>query len=223
MEPAGLKITARLRPSVRIDRKVPRDRVGALIRGIDRRLQRVLGIRAFCPDPRCVLRIAFRVAAREVRLADGTRIHAGDRIGELHLWNEQLPLIPAQGPELRWAFAIRRSFAHSLALLAAEAATDPELSELKAFRTRIALTGAARRAPKVARVTAGYGFEIIAREPGAAANARSLLDGFLVACLMRAFNRGGLKTTGLRRRGYEMWISRDRLLAQWLNASPRGD
>jgi hypothetical protein len=225
MEPAGLKIdrpATPLRPPIMIDRNVPRDRVGALIRGADRQLQRLLGVRPFCADPHCILRIAFRVAAHEIRLTDGTRIHRGDPIGELHLWNEHLPLMPAQGPELRWAFAIRRAFAYSLALLAERAATDPALSQLKAFRTRIAFAGPWSRAPKVARVTASFGFEIIASNPGFAANARALLDGFFAACLMRAFNPGGLKTTGLRRKGYEMWISRDRLLAQPRDVSAVG-
>lgn len=224
MEPAGVKIDRVTMPrrSVVFDRNVSRDRLGALIRSIDRQVQRALGVRPFCADPHCILRVAFRVAAHEIRLADGTRIGPGDRIGELHLWNEQLPLIPAQGPDLRWALALHRSFVNSLALLAAQAATDPALSQLKAFRTRIAFTGPWSRAPKVARVTANYGFEIIVREPGFAANARSLLDGILAACLMRAFNPGGLKTTGLRRKGYEMWISRSRLLAQRRDISTVG-
>ncbi len=42
----------------------------------------------------------------------------GATLGEIHLWNERLPLAPMEGPDLLWAARFQRLFRHSLRCLA---------------------------------------------------------------------------------------------------------
>lgn len=89
----------------------PPGAVSCAIRRLDRHLRRRRGIFEFTGDPACVLRLAL---ARD----------AGERIGELHLWNEQMPAS---------ALALDRRLHRSLVLLARFVADRPELADLRRF------------------------------------------------------------------------------------------
>ena len=71
-------------------------------------LRSLYGIRQFTDDPHCVLRIGISPARMPVIMSDGTRVRAGEPIGELHLWNEHIPRYSEHGPDLGWAADMRR-------------------------------------------------------------------------------------------------------------------
>lgn len=192
---------------------------GAAFRGLDFLLRRCKGIGEFCTDRRCIIRVALVRAQSAVTLADGTRIAAGDPIGEIHLWNEQLPRIPTRRPDIAWALAVQRGFAHSFAQLAGHVETHPEFAAVAAFRGNITFAGGRQRAGKLARVVGRHGLELVAsaRPRG---RLRRLCDSLFVRCLLCAFNPGGLRVSRFRRQSYELWISKPALLARHRGAAP---
>jgi len=90
----------------------------AAIKGLDLILRLCYGIREYSRDPDCILRLGFSRSRRDLVLADGTRVTKGELVGDLHLWNERLPVMPPGGPGLRWAVEFQRKARRSLELLA---------------------------------------------------------------------------------------------------------
>ena len=193
------------------------DWLARFLRGVDALLRRAMRIEQFCSDPRCVIRVRRIAAGHSVRLSDGTVISAGDLVGELHLWNEQLPRIPSTGPGIAWAVAMRRAYAHSLSQLARHVAEQGAFGEVEAFCAAIAFAGPWSRAGKVARAAARKGFELVDPKPSIAADLAALTQGIFILCLIRAFNPAGLRKLKVRRRRYEIWISKRRLIQCHLN------
>jgi YkoP-like protein len=190
----------------------PRDWLGRFFRSIDVILRRAMRIEQFCSDPRCVIRVRRITAAHAVHLSDGTVVRRGDAVSELHLWNEQLPRIPATGPGFAWAVAMQRAYAHSLSQLARHVAEHGAFADVDAFCAAIAFAGPWSRAEKVARAAARKGFELVDPKPSLAANLAALADGIFILCLIRAFNPAALRKRQVTRRRYEIWISKRRLL-----------
>ena len=81
--------------------------LGSLGRGVIRRfdglLRRRLGVYHFSEDPGCMFRLSLPRAPYGVRLADGTAIAPDDVVANIHLWNERMTPIPAEGADLHWA------------------------------------------------------------------------------------------------------------------------
>lgn len=120
--------------------------VAGCVRGIDAYLRRRDGIFEFTDDPRCILRLSI------------TRGEQGEPIGELHLWNEQLPARRGIG----WACELRRGLAHSLALLAEFVAHDAALADLHAFEAEMSLD-AGYALPRLDAVARRFGFRVASR------------------------------------------------------------
>jgi hypothetical protein len=97
-------------------------------------------------------------------LADGTRVRAGDRLIDLHLWNEHLPPFPRRGPNLGWALRVSRAFDASLRELHRYIETHAELRDVMALRGNMTFGGSARGA-QLGRLAARYGFEPVAAPP----------------------------------------------------------
>lgn len=104
-----------------------------LVKAFDRRQRQRLGIREFTADEKCIMRVGEAHAMRDIVLSDGTTVCAGDRIGVLHLWNERLPVMPENGPDLAWARETTRSLKYSFGLLAEHVMTDPSMTGIEAF------------------------------------------------------------------------------------------
>ena len=62
-----------------------------LVFALDRGLQRLQGIFEYTHKRDCFFRIRFNRLRTEVVLSDGTVGRRGDRVVELHLWNERNP------------------------------------------------------------------------------------------------------------------------------------
>ncbi|HEV2549018.1 MAG TPA: hypothetical protein VGU20_16880 [Stellaceae bacterium] len=200
--------------------KAELDWLARFFRGVDALLRRAMRIEQFCSDPRCVIRVRPISAAHTVHLSDGTIVRAGDPVGELHLWNEQLPRIPVTGPGIAWAVAMQRAYSHSLSQLARHVAEHGAFAEVDAFCAAIAFAGPWSRAGKVARAAARKGFELVDPKPSMLADLAALADGIFILCLIHAFNPAGLRKLRVTRRRYEIWISKRRLIACHLNRTP---
>jgi len=74
-------------PATRLKRPL----LAELVFALDRGLQRLQGIFEYTHKPDCFFRIRFNRLRTEVVLSDGTVGRRGDRVVELHLWNERNP------------------------------------------------------------------------------------------------------------------------------------
>ncbi len=103
-----------------------------LIRLIDRCLRRVYGVYEYWDDPRCLFRIRLAKAPDVIHLPEGT-IPTGVQLLELHFWNEHMPPIPEEGPDLAWGLRSYRMTLASLRRLAGQLRADPRLKGVQAI------------------------------------------------------------------------------------------
>jgi hypothetical protein len=101
------------------------------LRGLDTLLSRASGVFIFCEDPQCILRLSLGDAPHPLHLP-GALVERRDSVLFIHLWNERLPAIPPQGPDLAWGAKTLHSFRHSLLAVAGYMAQYPELSKVRA-------------------------------------------------------------------------------------------
>jgi ceramide glucosyltransferase len=189
----------------------------AFVMWLDRTLRRRQGIYEFTQDPACLLRLSRIRAERSVRLDDGTRVREGDVIGDLHQWNEHLPIIPADGPAMKWAIEMQNGMHHSFRQLAAYVAREPSMQHVEAFHGASSFIGRHGNS-QVARMVRRFGMELMDRPrcAGPFARLHELGENILLWMLARAFVPPSAKgKLILSRPRQELWISRRALLAQY--------
>lgn len=150
--------------------------------GADRILRRVLGIREFSQDPDCILRVAKVRWPRPVSLRDGTRLRAGDWVGDLHLWNEHIPSILGPAKSLATGARFRTEVRKSLSSLAVFIAIEPEMRDVTAFHARVCrVVRVGSRDP--GSVVKPQGFTVFLRQPTLLGRAHDFFELFLVRAL----------------------------------------
>jgi len=81
----------------------------AMVAALDDRLRVRHGVIEYTNSPECLFRIQLAASNDDYVLSDGTCIRAGDRVVNLHVWNEQFPYFTGKGPTLPGgAASIRR-------------------------------------------------------------------------------------------------------------------
>jgi hypothetical protein len=105
--------------------------LGASIRRFDAWLSRRYGIFTISDEAGCILRVQLAHAARTIQLPD-QEIQVGEPVLLIHLWNEHIPPLPPNGPDLAWATNIQRLFIRSLQMVARQMVSDTRLSRAKA-------------------------------------------------------------------------------------------
>jgi hypothetical protein len=111
----------------------------------------------YCHKPDCILRAQLSRLSSDVLLSDGTFGRPGDRVIDLHLWNEQIPVKPIAGYSLAWGCRFNRSLAKSLCGLAQFLMSKPQLSDINIIR-------AITNLDPLHRIATRHGFEVI-RDP----------------------------------------------------------
>jgi len=125
-----------------------------LIFAIDGCLQRQTGVFEYSDAPDCIFRAQLNRLSGNILLADGTRGHPGDRIIDLHFWNEQIPVQGAGLSSLAWGCRFNRGFAKSLRMLAEFLENTAELADVTIVRAEINLE-------MLDRIAERHGFESI--------------------------------------------------------------
>lgn len=189
-----------------------------LVRNLDARLRRRNHIREFCQDNRCLLRLALTTSDRDLTLSDGTRIARGEPIGELHLWNEHIPVMPKAGPDLAWGLTLQRRLLHSWAELAAYVEGAPEFRGVRAFRGELAVRGHHELA-QAAELAGRWGLELVTPDGPLGAWQRfvDFWRNVYALALIWTYNPASLKGKGpvSLQRG-QFWISRATLVRKHL-------
>jgi hypothetical protein len=219
--PAPMKIESLAEGAVAADRAslsdTPqgwRDELWALMAGaVDGVLRVYYNIIEFTDDPDCVLRIGRTEAARRVLLSDGTEICAGETIGTIHFWNEQLPPFSPSGPDVHWAVEMQRRVSRSFAALARFVETHAVWRGVKAFRGEAALSSRVGNI-QLRRVAHHYGLEPVPVPNSVLRQLHDLGECFSAWGLTRAYNPRALSRQRFFRPYQELWISRTTLIAR---------
>ncbi|MEJ2374949.1 MAG: hypothetical protein P8Y53_02150 [Pseudolabrys sp.] len=174
--------------------------------GLDRWLRRWHGVYEYTDDPICMFRVNRCEAERALSLADGTRIHPGDPILNLHLWNEHMPPMPHDGATVAWARQMRSAIDTSLRELADWLSHRADHADIAALRADMRL-GTVAQTQQLIRIAARYGFEPMdcRAESG---SLRDFGENILMYLLVLAANPAAIRTDVLRRDHALVYVSR---------------
>jgi YkoP-like protein len=123
-----------------------------LIFALDGCLQRRAGVFEYSDAHECIFRAQLSRLAGNVALADGSLGRAGDRVIDLHFWNEQIPLQTPGGNSLAWGCRFNRCFAKSLLELAQFLKNNSAFADVKIIRANVNLE-------MLDRIAKRHGFE----------------------------------------------------------------
>jgi ceramide glucosyltransferase len=217
-----LRADGRLTPQSVADQEAKADLLSRLVRTIDQMLRNYYGIYEFSQDERCLMRLSIGNARKDVQLSDGIFVQAGDLVLELHLWNEHIPSMSADGADLAWALSFQRRLTLTMKLLAGYLETTPALEEVQAlsgdppFGNRV---GAIDLRELVQR----WGFEVIPGPPseGLWANFLEFWVNLYAFGLLWAYNPASIKKKGFDGiKRDELWMSRQTLLEKYGEKEP---
>ena len=185
------------------------------MRGIDALLRRRLGILEFTEDPECLIRISLARAQRLVVLPSGDVIRPGERVLQIHLWNEHVAIIPQTASTTAWGNLFKRRMRQSLADLSRHIEQEPDYRDIAAITA--SPTFPDRLGPlTLTRVCEYFGWEIVASDRRMPFHSlHAWLDSLLVRGLIWAFNPAALRGRGASYSRIEVWMSRSRLLERY--------
>jgi hypothetical protein len=183
---------------------------------IDRRLRDWNAVIEYTSDPRCILRIRVGRLDQIVSLEDGTTGRVGDRMIDLHLWNEHIPLIPRHGASVSWARQWQQCMDVSFRELACFLVRRPDLDDISVLRA-ITAFGARERSAGNILLMQRYGFEPTADAKPATMSERSrrLADNVLMTLMVLAHNPAALRSDTFVRGRTLLFMSRRILEARY--------
>ncbi len=176
---------------------------------LDTRLRRRLTVIEYSAHPSCIFRLGIARSRRGLTLRDGTRLQAGDRVAQLHLWNAHIPPVPRNGATIRWARSVRRDIATSLRELAHYLASRPDLRDINIICADVP-SGTPAQSPQVARIMGYFGFEAFtAHEPlSVGERVHRFGENILISLTVFAQNAAALRLDTLSRVRVPIYLSR---------------
>lgn len=186
------------------------------VRLIDSLLRKSAGVVEFSDDAGCILRMAWGRSGQERTLSDGTGIRPGDLLCDIHLWNERVPAMGPDGPDLHWGLAMQRGWLRSLRLLAEFIEHSAESAQVVAIHGE----GAVMRGmelEQVQRILARLGFDTAPK------HARTRGERFgrwwqnlYSTWMIWTFNPASLRGKRMTELTHcEFWMSREALMARY--------
>jgi hypothetical protein len=186
--------------------------LGAILGALDDRLRAHYGVFEYSHSPDCLFRINVVASEHTAILADGVQVHAGNKLIELHLWNEQFPPFPENGLTVAWALRVSRSFDASLRELNDYIDANAALNDVVAVRGNMGFGGSAR-GEQIARLVGHFGFERMAAPPPRSLSQRlhRFGENILISMTVLARNAAALRADTLWRDRALVLLSRQRL------------
>jgi hypothetical protein len=194
--------------------------VASLLAPLDRYLRRRQAIYEFSVNSACIFRLQELRLKYRVTLSNGTSFNPGERVLDLHLWNEHIPHLEVHS--LRWALRMSECLDFSLRELAHYLQQRPDLSDIVAVRANMSFA-TAEQAAQLVRIANRYGFG-----PAAAPEACTLGErlhrfgeNILVTFFVLAWNRAALRRDSLLRGRTQAFLPRAVLDQRYGAAVPR--
>jgi hypothetical protein len=168
---------------------VARGLVAPIVFRLDRPLRRRRGVFEFSSDPDCIFRAERKRLERPLSLVDGTRLAPADTVIDLHLWNEQVPVLASRGATVSWAGRMNRALDTSLRELARFMRRTPGFEDVRAVRAELTF-GTEADTRQLLRICGHYGFQRAddGRHPSRLALAHRQAENMLIALLVLARN-----------------------------------
>ncbi len=186
------------------------------IYGIDYVLRKAYGIKPFVEDPDCILRLSFWRASKAIKITENLEIKKGELVGELHLWNEHIPTIPPEGPDLKWGYEAAKKLHYSLGLLA-QAIEDglPLTNEVRILGGEITLPK--DKARQIEMIFEHLGLILNSEKPsGAWKRFVHFWQNLYSMALIWAYNPVSLRRKSLlKMHRYRVWMSKEELLRRY--------
>lgn len=182
------------------------------VSALDDRLRLHYGVFEYTDRPDCLFRIQIARQEDDLILSDGIRVGAGARVVNLHVWNEQFPAFPPQGPTLAWASRLNRAFDASLRELAYFLRSQPALHDVAAVCGNMTFEPSYRSAQLV-RFVGRFGFERVAvrRPRSIGQHIHRFGENIFISMMVLARNAAALRADTLWRDRTLMLLSRRRL------------
>jgi YkoP domain len=195
--------------------------LGSLLEVIDRRLRERHGVTEYSRSADCMLRIQIIRSNNELRLSDGTRIRGGDRVVDLHLWNEHIPVVRKGGATLAWGRRMSRGVEFSLRELAKYLTARRDLDDVAAIRANMTF-GSGDQCDQSARMSERYGFERAPARPLPSLRGRlhRFGENILISLMVIARNSPAFRLASLRRERTLVYLSRRKLQSRFGGAVP---
>jgi hypothetical protein len=194
--------------------------LAGIIFALDSRLRRGHVIVEYSAHPSCIFRLEIGRAGRQLSLQDGTQVRPGQRIAELHFWNEHIPPVPQNGATIRWARSMQKSIAISLCELAHFLSSRPDLRDISVIGADVP-SGTKAQSRQVAHIMAYYGFE--ARNDDESLPIGERLHRFghnvLISLIVFARNPAALRLDTLNRVRVPIYLSRRTLARKFGNVN----
>lgn len=191
--------------------------LNTLVSIIDGTLRATQKIFEYSDRPRCVFRIELAAAPCDITLSDGTRLSAGSRLINLHLWNEHIPPFPAHGPTIGWARRMCHDLETSLEELATFVTNDPALEDITAVGGKM-MFGSTEQTGLVAHLAERYGF-VRAIEPAPdhsiAERLHTLGENILVSMIVIAQNPAAFRLDLFHRDRVPVYLHRAELMRRF--------
>ncbi len=185
----------------------------ALIRKFDALVCRMSGVFEFCEDDECLLRLRSARATHDLCFP-GRCVRAGEPVLEIHVWNEHMPLIPPNGPDLVWAIRLQRGLVRSFQLVARHMQGEVHLASARAVGGVTVLFFPGDRSGGT-RLMERLGFTITPYHRPCGAFGE-FWENFYTWWIMWTYNPASLRhrrLLGLRRA--EMWMPAEAFLARY--------
>jgi hypothetical protein len=181
--------------------------VASLLAPIDGYLRRQQAIYEFSDNPACIFRLQELRLQQPVALSEGRVLRPGERVLDLHLWNEHIPHFEAHS--LRWARRMSECLHRSLRELARYLRERPDLSDVVAIRANMSF-GTAEQTAQLVRLASRYGFETVAGPEIRTAGQRlhHFGENILITLFVLARNRAAMRRDSLWRTRTLAFLSR---------------
>lgn len=178
--------------------RLPSRWLAIVVLGLDGWLRRLEAVKEYTSDPRCIFRIQIDRLDHTLTLSDGTPLRAGERIINLHLWNEQMPRFGVNAASVAWASRLMRCVEISLRQLCQFLAVTAELSDVVAICADMTF-GTKRETAQLIVIAGRFGFQAVQTRPRSSIAQRAFRVGenILIALLIlvhhaEAFRRDSL-------------------------------
>lgn len=168
----------------------------------------------FSDAPDCLLRLQISHTKYPIQLSN-CEMSPGDQYLDLHLWNEHVPPMPPEGPNLAWASRTRRMFVSSLSKVAELISQDPQYKDIKMIRgITVLLTLSDEKNGKSMVERLGFTLMPYHQTLG---RFGEFWENFYTYVLMWTFNPNSLRNRNLiKSRRTEFWICIDDFLQRFL-------
>jgi len=182
---------------------------------IDALIRKLSKVEEFTDDADCILRFSLVTSPTRAKVSDGIEVEAGQPLVELHLWNEHIPVMPPEGPDLEWGEKFLKKLRYSLHLLADYIRQEPRLREAEFLKGEMAFPKVKEK--QFEELINRLGFVLDSREPkGIWEHFAEFWENFYSWALIWAFNPASLKKKsllGMRR--YRLWMRKEELLRRY--------